>query len=634
MNRPESVPVLPAGFRIQRLQNASGIVAASLLLVSLPGPSVHAQNALGSGDALGSRLNQPWSGGNRLQSANQYSGYGNALDASLRVSPSGQRDIRNMPSFRPDFQVGNLLVTGALAGDRNFREDSGLRIFGESSVGYLAPGDFMGDLGSDEIFQELQGSAYSQIQYVNSPLANDRYASAAGMGMYEYRREFTPAEQLYTSVGAGLINQDRIRLDRTHAYTSSSNLYDTAVTPSSLFLIQDERSLDSDRELLLSVEANAIQGIYTRSFDPSIPQGGLDLYERAAIQSGLRNGSIDLELLGLPYQSATAGMAPEDALNGVGREARVDDTRLEARIMAEIRLGDKQAELDAYEQIVRRLVEQYGDNENVNLDVDPEVLQRVREKMDMLRDLTTGVYAPSTEDGDEITVQSLLTEEEERRAEEEAIAALSDSSDEESPLESEEEMEQRIEEAERKAFLDRAAEIIRNGGQIESFVAGQSGRIAELMKRGEELLARGAFFDAEARFDHVLDINPGNPLALLGRANAQLGAGLFLSSALSLRKLFGNYPEITGSRLAPRLLPNRTRLIFAKSKLIERIERGRDLSSYGLCMAYVGRLLGEPETIEDGIVLMKGNPEDQALAYFLSRVWLGSDEGAEPVDSK
>ena len=635
MNRMNTAPATGPSLPSKVVRSAGVLTVASLFLIPLQGVSVHAQNALGGGDALDAGLKQTMSGTTiRRTNAVQSPAYGQALDASLRISSNGQRDVRNMPNFRPDFQVGNLLVTGGLAGGKNFRGDPGLRIFGESAVGYLAPGDFLGEVGSDDIFEELQGSAFSQIQYVNSPLANDRYASAVGMGMYEYRRDYTPADQLYSSVGVGAINQDRIRLDRTNAYTSSSNLYDTAVTPSSLFLMEDARSQESDRQLLLSVESNAIQGIYTRPFDPSIPQAGFGLYERAAIYSGLRNGSLELEQLGLPYQSATAGVSPEDALNGLGRDARVDDTRLEARIMAEIRLGDKQAELDAYEQVVRRLVEQYGENENVNIDVDPEVLQRVREEMDVLRDLTTGVYSPSDEEGNEISTQSLLTEEQKRIAEEEAMAEQITESDEPRSPESREEMEKRIEEAERKEFLDRAAQIIRNGGQIESFVAGQSGRIADLMKRGEDLLARGAFFDAEARFDHVLDINPGNPLALLGRANAQLGAGLFLSSALSLRKLFGNYPEITGTRLAPRLLPNRTRLIFAKSKLSGRIERGRDLSSYGICLAYVGWLLEEPETVEEGLALMKGNPEDQALAYLLSQVWLVSDQVEEPLDSK
>lgn len=614
--------------------SSRALSVASLLLCAALAPSAHAQNALGQGDALDSGLRQSMSGANLRQTGAPDRNYGNVLDGNLRIGANGQRDGRNLPNFRPDFQVGNLMVTGALAGDRNFRGDPGYRVFGESAVGYLAASDFRGELGGDDIFNELQGSAFSQIQYVNSPLANDRYASAAGMGMYEYRRDFTPAEQIYNTIEAGSVNQDRIRLDRTNAYTSSSNLYDTAVTPSSLFLMPDENS-DPDQNMLLSVESNAIQGIYTRQLNPAIPQSGLGLYERAAIYSGLRNGSIELDQFGLPYQSATASIAAEDALNGLGRAALVNDTRIDARVNAASRIGDAQADLDAYEQIVRRLVEQYADNPNVNLDVDPSVLEKVREEMDLLRELTTGVYDPSDAEGNPLTTRSVLSEEEEFDAELEAVtSALDDQDSEGGATESEEELQERIAEAERRAFLVRSAEIIRNGGNIDSFIDGQQGRIAELMKRGEELLARGAFFDAESRFNHVLDINPGNPLALLGRANAQLGAGLFLSSALSLRKLFGNYPEIAGTRLSERLLPNRTRLLFSRTKLLERIDRGRDLPSYGLCLAYVGWLLKEPATVDQGLALMEGNTEDRSLGFFLDQVWNGQDESSQPLDAK
>ena len=624
-------PVLPGCFRIA---NHCALSTASVLLCAALVPSAQAQDALGAGDSLDSGLRQSMSGATLRRTGSSDLNYGNVLDGNLRIGPNGQRDGRNMPSFRPDFQVGNLMVTGALAGDRNFRGDPGYRIFGESAVGYLAPSDFRGELGGDDIFNELQGSAFSQIQYVNSPLANDRYASAAGMGLYEYRRDFTPAEQIYNTIEAGSINQDRIRLDRTNAYTSSSNLYDTAVTPSSLFLMR-EASADADQDVLLSVESNAIQGIYTRKLNPTIPESGLGLHQRAAIYSGLRDGSIDLEVFGLPYQSATASVAAEDALNGLGREALVNDTRIDARVNAVSRIGDAQADLDAYEQIVRRLVEQYADNPNVNIDADQGVLEKVREEMDLLRELTTGVYDPSDAEGNPLTTRSVLSEKEEFEAELEAVtSALDDSDSEADENESEEELQERIAEAERRAFLARSAEIIRNGGNIDSFIEGQQGRIADLMKRGEDLLARGAFFDAETRFNHVLDINPGNPLALLGRANAQLGAGLFLSSALSLRKLFGNYPEITGTRLSERLLPNRTRLLFSRTKILERIDRGRDLPSYGLCLAYVGWLLKEPATVDQGLKLMETSTEDRSLGFFLNEVWNGQDESSQPLDSK
>ncbi|MEC8818155.1 MAG: hypothetical protein VXX30_03635, partial [Planctomycetota bacterium] len=262
-----------------------------------------------------------------------------------------------------------------------------------------------------------------------------------------------------------------------------------------------------------------------------------------------------------------------------------------------------------------------------------EVLERVREEMDLVRSLTTGIRRESSSGDGRLFSSPLFEEESTMDLEPDPAASTAPPGGEETDESaSEEEQAEQISDEERREFLRRAAETIRNGGRIDSFVEGQRGRIAELMERGEELLARGAYFDAEARFDHVLDINPGNPLALLGRANAQLGAGLFLSSALSLRKVFGNYPEIIGTRLASRLLPNRTRLIFAKNRLAERIERGKDLPSYGLCLAYVGRLLGEPDTVREGLSLMDAGVENESLAFILGEVWLDEEPTSSDTD--
>ncbi|MEC9157040.1 MAG: hypothetical protein VYB77_02800 [Planctomycetota bacterium] len=598
------------------------VLAASLAVLGCRVPTALGQNALGQGDVLDSGLQQSMTGQSlgRLRTPVQPWNYGRSLDANMFMGYAGQRDTTNRPSFRPDYQVGNLLVTGSIAGGKNFR----------GAVGYLAPKDFREEVGSDEIFPELQGSALSQIQYVNSPMANSRYASAAGLGLYEYRRDYTPSGEVYNSLQAGSINQDRIRLDRTNAYTSSSNLYDTAVTPSSLYLMVEA---ESDDDMLISVESNALQGIYSRKMDPLIPQAGIDLFQRASIYSGIRNGTMDRDEVGLAYRSPTTNVAAEYALNGLGQPiepvgAAGDRLRVDARSRLQ-----SESELDAYEQVVRALVEQYQDDESVNLSVNPEVLERVREEMDLVRSLTTGIRRESSSGDGRLFSSPLFEEESTMDLEPDPAASTAPPGGEETDESaSEEEQAEQISDEERREFLRRAAETIRNGGRIDSFVEGQRGRIAELMERGEELLARGAYFDAEARFDHVLDINPGNPLALLGRANAQLGAGLFLSSALSLRKVFGNYPEIIGTRLASRLLPNRTRLIFAKNRLAERIERGKDLPSYGLCLAYVGRLLGEPDTVREGLSLMDAGVENESLAFILGEVWLDEEPTSSDTD--
>ena len=112
---------------------------------------------------------------------------GNALDNNLKMNSAGQRMRGNTANTQRNYGLGNLGVTGGLAGGRNFRLDDEARQLGLEDS-YLGVNDFRGQLGSDDIFNELQGSALSQIEFVTSGLANQSYLNASGLGMFEYRK--------------------------------------------------------------------------------------------------------------------------------------------------------------------------------------------------------------------------------------------------------------------------------------------------------------------------------------------------------------------------------------------------------------------------------------------------------------
>ena len=83
---------------------------------------------------------------------------------------------------------------------------------------------------------------------------------------------------------------------------------------------------------------------------------------------------------------------------------------------------------------------------------------------------------------------------------------------------------------------------------------------------------------------------------------------------------------MAGMVLDEQFQPNVIRLKIAENKLRTRIDRGTDLSSYGLCLAYVGKLLEEPEMIEEGLGLMDQTDADVFLSRFLEKVWLGVEQ--------
>lgn len=556
----------------------------AIALFSLCAAQGHAQNAL-QNDLGGSN--------------------GNALDNNLQMNPSGQRMRGNIRNTQRDYSLGNLAVTGGLAGGRNFRLDAEARQLGLEE-GSFGVNDFRGQLGSDDIFNELQGSALSQIDFVTSGLANQNYLNASGLGMFEYRRDFTPAEGVYGSFQGSQINQNRIRLDRMYASNGSSTLYDTTVSPSSIRFMQMQN--DSGNIIPMVVESNDLQGVYRRQLLFSgLDYGTLNTFQRASLLDSISRGELSEEQVGSPYLSSSGSVPPELLLNpNFGAPQPEGDSGVGAN-----------KTMDAYQRAIRQMVETYAERDDVSIAVDPALLTEIRNDLNRLRRVASEV-TPSGEDSENFDLLSYIESLDESDAESPETEAT-----EEPENESADEREERIEREEREAFIDRSLEMIRNGGSIDSFLEGQQGRIRTLMEKGEELLRRGSYFDAEQSFDEILAINPGNPLALLGRATSQLGAGLYLSTSFSLKKLFTAYPEMAGMVLDQQFQPNVIRLKIAENKIRTRVGRGTDLPSYGLCLAYVGKLLGEPETIEEGLKLMDETDGDLFLSGFLAKIWLG-----------
>ena len=79
---------------------------------------------------------------------------------------------------------------------------------------------------------------------------------------------------------------------------------------------------------------------------------------------------------------------------------------------------------------------------------------------------------------------------------------------------------------------------------IESFAKDEQGKgTAEALTKAEDLMKDGKFTSALEQYDLVEQIAPKNPFALLGRANAELGASYYGLAESHLREAFmGDHP--------------------------------------------------------------------------------------------
>lgn len=154
-------------------------------------------------------------------------------------------------------------------------------------------------------------------------------------------------------------------------------------------------------------------------------------------------------------------------------------------------------------------------------------------------------------------------------------------------------------------------QLLRMQGPAISALVGEGtdGPMARLIREGQEAMGRGAYFDAEERFARALAIESGEPSAMAGRVNAQIGAGLYVSAAINLRQLFEQHPELIGVRYEGAALPGAERLNGVKVELLglarpaiaERLPR----PEAALLLAYLGHHTKDQGAVRDGIAGMR-----------------------------
>ncbi len=149
------------------------------------------------------------------------------------------------------------------------------------------------------------------------------------------------------------------------------------------------------------------------------------------------------------------------------------------------------------------------------------------------------------------------------------------------------------------------------------------------MSKGEALLSASKYFDAEDSFVRALALQAQDPLANVGRIHAQLGAGMFISAATNLKRLFSERPEMIGTRYAPSLMPPAPRAKTLAEQLRMHIKdptSGIGKES-GMLLAYLGYQANDAAIVKEGLEAMaqKTYPEQSAdilLLGLFQKIWV------------
>ncbi|MEL7471988.1 MAG: hypothetical protein AAGK04_01620, partial [Planctomycetota bacterium] len=181
-----------------------------------------------------------------------------------------------------------------------------------------------------------------------------------------------------------------------------------------------------------------------------------------------------------------------------------------------------------------------------------------------------------------------------------------------------------------------------SSGRVVEFATVGSDRdvYSEHMRVATEMLGEERYFDAEERFTRAMAVRRGDITARIGRAHAQLGAGLFLSAGVNLRNLLREHPEIASARYDARLLPAGERLGQTVIVLRQTLSEGGEISKQAaMLLAYVGFQAGQIDVAREGLDAMRASSyvdrtgatrerSPDPLAELLAEIWLPLLEGA------
>ncbi len=584
----------------------------------------------------------------------------NALDAPLHLGPDQSRALdrnlqvgggrANQATPQQDYRARNLVVTGDVAGGRGFR----------GSVGYRAEDDFAAPTSQAATIQFRRDSAYSNPLALNTSIANDRFALATGIGSQQYMSDYAytrmsamgltgvnlPGRGLETSA----LGAARARLDLMTVLSTNAASLAAAAAPSSVRSIRVP-SLGSAQ-----VMVGPFNGvIMVPEGDPvDAFQGGV--YGSALMRDDVRSG----RLTRADYARAATGFA--------GLAAEIDQQRQDAQLLEDARAASAgMARMGGVGSSGGRPMGQ-------DIRVDPpsatdllrrpspydDVLTSVRQRYDLVRPTAGGVTeaapaatgtaapgaapAPSGEAAEGGQRSSALTPE--RQSIALAVHALRDrfmslpgitrtdtaegslgttapGTPGQAPAEGAKPADQADEaRAIKPLTLDETLLILRHGTKVERLDSGSKDAMDRLLRLGSDFMGTRRYFRAEDAFRTASIIAPSSPLPLLGLASAQVGCGVQLAAAITVRRLLTDFPEMIDVRLAPHLQCDPERMRDVAQQCLRFGRESANASDFGLVAAWSGHQLGDRALVESGLALMDAADSKDPFAQALRAVWL------------
>ncbi len=527
-------------------------------------------------------------------------GDGRGLEANTRLGSNGRNYVR--PSLEKEIEFRNAIATGNAPGGMSFRGD----------LGYMAPGEFRGSLGSDSLYSFRRDSLYSGL---------------AGMGIrgtdaIQYQFAMTTGSRV-TSNLSGNLSMSRLSGSYMPSYRGGLATENTplAVDPAAALRLAQSRVSGTLRSTSSYSSTSGLVPELVTTFNRGIEQNPY--------------GLLASPLMGLTPTPMGKQQTKQELLEEQKNPVKTSYAELVDQVRARAEAIRKQTQDEASGSKVDDSglsdEEQRAANDNW-----------ISQQLGTLHRKVLGLPEPAGED-DLIEVVQPGDHDGDSgpgpKMRDPMRANVQDDDDSDNKT--------------RKPVFDRGQgllgdarfeidpktlEIIRGDRQRTTYLIDPNAPLrniySEHMMAGQRLLKNARYFDAEERFTTALSIRNGDVAAQLGRLHAQIGAGVVISASMNLQSLMSEHLEIISQRYSGDLLPSQERQRELIQTLRERAgleerpsymlpETERVRVACGLLIAYLGFQIDDERQMRDGfgVVLANGNESEHRLVRLLDIVW-------------
>ena len=578
--------------------------------------------------------------------ANLQRGNGGALDSSLQHGTSS-----NAPRAKQDYRSRNLVVTGDVAGGRGFR----------GSVGYTAADDFRGATAGETTQAFRANAATTSARSLAAIPMNDRFSVATGIGATAYRRDFVSSgigsttasgaiagtaragwdSALVTPTAQSAANNSRLELDMMTRQSATGMDLAAMYQPTTLSMMQTP-----DRRPLRII-ASPFIGIVAVPGNDLIESLNLGVYGSALMRADLRSGRVNSQKLLRSYLSGLVNLNGEEdsaMATGAKLDSKIPSTAAGAPKEAiDTRQGMRQITQVAqvktpYDRILTGVGNRYKRSQGETVEEDSpvdavslgetgDIIQSLRDGFDMRpavpvdeTERILGSRTAKSPNGLEATQPQAPATVPQSGATDSSNAPKIDNSN-PAPSSSTDPSRPEVKQA-RRLTGDEAYLLMAHGHTISHLDSGTKEALDTMLQAGDASMRSKHYLTAEKAFISGSLIAPSNPLPIAGMANSQIAAGLQISAAMTLRRLFMTWPEMIDTKYSLDILGSEERLREIGADSIKMSEGSKYATDYGLVAAYIGHQLGDATLMEKGIAIMAQNPNEQGLTEGLRVIWM------------